>query len=254
MIAAAQVLVLATVLLAAGIAKLASRNPTEGIAALVRPRHARRLNVAVASAEIAVGIALFVAPVLVVRIVAALMLVAAAGVVLHLRRVRPAAGCGCFGGLSKAPIGWRAVARTVAFAVLAVAVIPFPPQFSVYAVIIAVAELAVMVAVSPELAERKPAVVEDKMHCSVRRVPHEQTVAALHASAQWREHLPLLDAAEPVEAWREGCWRFFSYPATVDGEAAHAVFAVLVEGTPPPVKVALVTATDDRILRTTVSV
>jgi hypothetical protein len=253
-IATAQILVLATVLLVAGIAKLASKNPTEGLAALVRPRFARRLNVTVALAEIAVGIALFVAPVLPVRVVAALMLVTAAGVVLHMRRVRPKAGCGCFGSLSRAPIGWRAVTRTVAFAVLAVAVIPFAAEFSVYAVMIAVVELAVIVAVSPEVAERKPVVADDKMHCSVRRVPHEQTVAALHASAQWREHLPLLDAAEPVEAWREGCWRFFSYPATVDGESAHAVFAVLVEGAPPPVKVALVTATDDRIIRATVPV
>lgn len=42
----------------------------------------------------------------------------------------------------------------------------------------------------------------------------------------WQSVERYLSVHEPDDNWREGCWRFLSYPALFEGAAAAAIFAI----------------------------
>ena len=65
--------------------------------------------------------------------------------------------------------------------------------------------------------------------CESRQVPLEETLAALRRSTLWPAAAPYLRAGRPEDHWREGCWRFLTYPAMRDGQALTAVFAVRLD-------------------------
>ena len=73
----------------------------------------------------------------------------------------------------------------------------------------------------------------------MRRVPVSRTLAALHGSAPWRHYRDYLLATDPVDVWREGCWRYVVFPGTVDGRRVEVVFAVYLESRRPPVRVGI---------------
>ncbi|MFD0887291.1 hypothetical protein ACFQ08_22335 [Streptosporangium algeriense] len=57
----------------------------------------------------------------------------------------------------------------------------------------------------------------------------------------WRSHVGLLSSTEPVDSWRELCWRFFVYEGhSHTGEPVEVVFAVYLSGRHPAVRVAMV--------------
>ncbi|MEO5874734.1 MAG: MauE/DoxX family redox-associated membrane protein [Streptosporangiaceae bacterium] len=167
-----------------------------------------------------------------VRLVTAMVLVAATWVLGDLRTSRPDEGCGCFGVLSSTRIGKRTIIRTGLLAVSAI--LTFVTHRSGAAVLGEVfgwrglmfgAELVFFLAISPE-----PAVLlrRSPVACELRRVPLSESLAMLRGSEVWREYELELDSVEPAEVWRELCWRFYLYPAR--GAEADAVFAVSLDG------------------------
>ncbi|RKS79440.1 hypothetical protein BZB76_0906 [Actinomadura pelletieri DSM 43383] len=246
-----QVLLLASVLLAACLAKLAVREPVvashhvhgvpvpAGLARLTALRGSRRMAVGLGVGEGILGLALLVTSHLSVRLATTVAFAAATWVVGELRVRRPDAGCGCFGGLSSRRVERRSVLRAMLFTAAAVASLGAPlagldvlrdVQAQVWLVF--AVELALFAALSPEL----PALLErgalprcpgrTSTPCERRRSPIEETYTTLHASAAWSAYENVIASATPLDVWREGCWRFVVFPAHVDGQNMEVVFAV----------------------------
>ncbi|MFC4908530.1 MauE/DoxX family redox-associated membrane protein [Actinomadura gamaensis] len=133
-----QVLLLAGVLLAACLAKLAVRDPVSadsrardrfrvhGVPVAERPTRAlillrdRRAGIVLGLVEGTLGLALLLSSHLWLRVVAAVGFAGATWAVLELQAHRPEAGCGCFGGLSTKRVGRRSVVRATLFTAAAV--------------------------------------------------------------------------------------------------------------------------------------
>jgi hypothetical protein len=229
-----QIPFLAGVLLLGCVAKLAVREETpEPPVAL----HLRRSFVyAVALAEGAIGVALLVTPLGVVRLACVVFFGSATWVIGDLTRRGSEDGCGCFGGLSTAPVGRRGLVRAALLTIAALGAASVPgtgaevlSRAGVGAILLLVAETALLLGLSPELTiavER----TRNSTPCELLDVPVEDTYARLYASHAWREFEDSLTSARPTEVWRELCHRFVVFPARVDGRAAEVVFAVPVGG------------------------
>ncbi|MCD0452546.1 hypothetical protein LO762_25660 [Actinocorallia sp. API 0066] len=183
-----------------------------------------RAAVGYALAEGTLALLLLVSDTLVARLAAAGMLCAATWVLTELRATRPDEGCGCFGRLSRIRIGRRTVARTALLAGVAIAACWAP--VSGLAVLadgpglaeaVFLAELAFLVAVSPE---STALVHRAAVPCERRVVPLADTLRVLRGSAAWRTFG--VGLGEPVETWRELCWRFVVYRVP-GGEVVFAV-------------------------------
>lgn len=190
-------------------------------------------------------------PALATRVAVALLFGTAAGALYVLRARRPESGCGCFGELSRTPVGWRVIARAVLLCAAALSLLSAPPvrmpasagqAWLTLAVI--VAELAVLFALSPEAGQ----LVLRLSHaepCEVREVPVARSLSALRASTEWRRYRRFLVAAAPADVWREGCWRFVVYPAVLASRRIEVVFAVPLARRGAPVRVGMLdTGTD----------
>ncbi|GAA3443324.1 MauE/DoxX family redox-associated membrane protein [Planomonospora venezuelensis] len=171
-------------------------------------------------------------------------------VLWELRRRRPDMGCGCFGDVSAIPVGVRSLVRTVALTAMAVGTLRAGPVtgWSVLAGISWIEGLAVagglllVVALSPEVDEAA-ARLRHRAPCERRPAGPATAAARLRASSVWRSNQDLLSSTEPVDSWRELCWRFFVYPGrSRAGEPVDVVFAVHLSGRRPAVRVALVGA------------
>ncbi|WUH99513.1 hypothetical protein OHR68_39500 [Spirillospora sp. NBC_00431] len=261
-----QVLLLAAVLLAACLAKLTVREKASdtshhvhgvpvpaGLARLTALRGNRGMTVGLGLGEGVLGLALLVTSHLSVRLATTVAFAAATWMVGELRVRRPDAGCGCFGGLSGRKVERRSVLRAVLFTGAAVASLGAPlagldvlrdvhsPVGLVFAI-----ELALFAALSPELS----AMVERHglahgpgraaMPCERRRSPIEETYATLYDSSAWIEHENVVASAVPLDVWREGCWRFVTFPARVDERNVEIVFAVSTADRDRTVRSALV--------------
>jgi hypothetical protein len=214
----AQLLLLVFVFLLACVGKLAS------------PKDRQALLFAGAEAGLCVMLLVSANPL--VRLVTAMVLVAATWVLGDLRTSRPDEGCGCFGVLSSARIGRRTVIRTGLLAVAAM--LTFGLERNGLQVLgdslgwrglMFGAELAFFLVISPE-----PALLlrRTEVPCDLRRVPLSVSLGMLHSSEVWQEYELVLDSPEPSEVWRELCWRFYLYPAR--GAQADVVFAVSLDG------------------------
>ena len=131
---------------------------------------------------------------------------------VRLRQRDPEMGCGCFGGLSTEPIGWRALTRSGLFLAAAVATFGLPHSgwaALVHATpwhgVLCAAEVAVVAVLSPELRE---AVVRlrSPVPCGCAKC-RKQMVRRLHAAGVAQAASPL-GLPEPVDTWRHGCWWF----------------------------------------------
>jgi len=247
MVSDAQVLLLAAVLTGAGLAKLLTGEPApqrpEQIHGIQVPsaepgwavllRRSRPVAVVHGLVEVALGVALMLSAHPAVRVATVLLLGAATWVVGELRQRTPDAGCGCFGALSDERIGRREIARAALLTVAALATLGGTADgmqvltggpWQTWA--LCALELAALTALSREPAallrrRRRPAVP-----CERRRSPLRESQKILRRSRPWRQYRALLDSDEPLDVWREGCWRFLAYPAHRDGRPVEVVFAV----------------------------
>ena len=180
-----------------------------------------------------------------IRSATALLFGTAVGALHELRARQPDAGCGCFGDLSDTPVSWRVMTRSALLCAAAIAAIGVPPLHrpasagqALTMLAVAAMELVVIAMLSPEVGEIMVRLGHSEP-CEVRRVPVSRTLAARHGSAPWRHYRDYLLATDPVDVWREGCWRYVVFPGTVDGRRVEVVFAVYLESRRPPVRVGI---------------
>ncbi len=181
-----------------------------------------------------------------VRLGTGLLFLVATFALIELRSVRPDVGCGCFGEFSRTPVTGRTIARSALLAVAAIATMKLPPiklpswpGQGIALLLMLVAELIVLGLLSPEIREVLVR-IGYSAPCELRVVNPEQSLAALHRSAQWRRHASLIASHKPSDVWRELCWRYVAYASKCEGKDAELVFAVRLEHRRPVVLSALV--------------
>jgi hypothetical protein len=193
-------------------------------------------------------------PATIVRTATALFFLIAVGALNELRQRRPDAGCGCFGELSDTPIGLRTIARSGVLCASAVATIGLPPlrlpsssaEAELCLAVLAV-ELVLVAFLSPELGDILVRLGYTEP-CELQRIPVGRTMSVLRASSPWHRYASQVCSAEPVDVWREGCWRFVVYPGIVSGRRVDIVFAVYLQARRPAIRVAVLDAATDEIL------
>lgn len=173
---------------------------------------------------------------------------------IELRNVRPDIGCGCFGEFSSTPISGRVVARSFLLALAAAGTIrldAMTPRLlasdAVVLLLLLLAELALFGALSPEIRDVLVR-IGYSAPCELRVTSPEQTIAALERSKQFRRHTALLAGREPLDVWRELCWRYVSYPSRYNGREAELVFAVYLQQRRPAVLSVLVDAATGAVI------
>ncbi len=256
----AQIPLLAAMLLGGCAAKLARAirrrsidaglGPTALFPLKLRPWAAGTL----AAVEFGMGIGLIVtvgtlgagAPATLVRLGTCLLFAVATLALIELRSIRPDIGCGCFGELSSTPITGRTLARSILLALAAlgaVGVDPIPPPrgFGDLApmLLFLVIELGVIGLLSPEVRDLLVRIGYSEP-CELRMPTPEHTLHALRRSSQWRRHLTLLARDDPIDCWRELCWRYLAFPSRYNGRDAELVFAVYLQNRRPVVLSVLV--------------
>lgn len=257
-----QVLLLSVVLITSCLSKLTIREPlaprehdavghdavghnAAGLAVTLRDN--RTLAVGLAVAEGALGVALLVTSHPSVRVVTVLGFASATWVVGELRAKRPEGGCGCFGSLSTSRVGFRGLLRVALFTGAAIITLGVDHTgLDVlraglgWAGLVLAVEVTVFLALSPELGVLLTHCRRATVPCELRTGTLSETFARLHTSAAWRRHEAELTAGDPMDVWRELCWRFLAYPARVDGREVEIVFAVSMDERHPVVRSAVV--------------
>lgn len=262
-----QVPLIAALLLGASLTKVARMIRTRSVDEVLGPtalfpmRLRKPLAVATCAIEFALGVGLVVTAgglggamtANCVRLGAGLMFLVATSALIELRTARPDVGCGCFGDFSTAPVSGRTMARSAFLALAALSTVRLAPitqprlSDAIGLLVIMVAELVVLGALSPELGEGLIRLGYSEP-CELRAVPAERTMAALRRSKPWRRHSDLVSSLTPVDVWRELCWRYVVYPASYPGRASEVVFAVFLQQRRPAVHAVLVdTTTGERL-------
>ncbi len=262
-----QVPLLAAMLLGGCAAKawrvLRSRSLAAGIGptALFPLRLRRPVMAAMCAVEFGLGLGLIATagtkgagpPATVVRAGTALFFLVGVGALYEVRQRRPAAGCGCFGELSGTPIGLRTIARSgllcaSAAVTVGLTALRMPTSHAAAEFWLAVLafELALLAFLSPELGEILVRLGYSEP-CELRRFPVGHTMATLHGSSQWRRYARQISAREPVDVWREGCWRFVVYPGLARGRPVEIIFAVHLQARRPAIRAAIVDADSDEV-------
>jgi hypothetical protein len=243
---------------------LKSRDMAVGLGptALFPLRLRRPLAMAMCATELTLGAGLILTagklgaglPATVVRAGVSLLFLIAVGALIELRERRPDAGCGCFGELSSTPVGNRTIVRSAVLAVAAIATVGQPPlhmpssgPLATVWIVTLIAEVLLLAALSPELAEAMTRLGYSEP-CEVRRISVDRTLAGLTASAPWRRYAGLVDGRPPADIWREGCWRYLAYAGESGGRPVELVFAVSLRSRRPQVRVAVLDAVTDEVL------
>lgn len=187
-------------------------------------------------------------PALAVRAAVTLLFGTGTGALYVLRARRPDAGCGCFGELSRTPVGWRVIARAVLLCAAALALVGAPPLRlpasagqAWLTLGLTVGEIAVIVSLSPEISQLMLR-LSHADPCEVREVSIARTESALRTSAPWRRYRRFLVTTEPEDVWREGCWRFLVYRGVLSSRRVEVVFAVHLASRRTPVRVGVLDA------------
>lgn len=189
--------------------------------------------------ELAVGTLLVLPPVHPAEALTAVALgVGMLGYLGYARVAAPESSCGCLGE-KHAPVRWRSFARAgflviaSGLAVLsvdwwAVSLVDSPPA----TILVLAGELAVVVALSPELdrrwllpLRRFRLRISHPLAGRAFEVPLESTVQQLEKSDTYRSVVDLL-RSDLLDTWDEGEWRILTYSARRDSGPATAVFAV----------------------------
>jgi hypothetical protein len=189
-----------------------------------------------------------------VRAGTVLLMVTAVGALIELRQRKPDVGCGCFGDLSSTPVSLRTIIRSAllagaAAATIGVAPVRLPPPGAALALrlVLLAAEFILIAGLSPEISEALVRLGYSEP-CELRVVPVQRTMTALHKSRSWRKHAAVLVSDQPVDVWRELCWRFLVYPGRYGGRDVEVVFAVYLRARRPAVRAAVVDAVTDDVL------
>ncbi|MGI9007918.1 MAG: MauE/DoxX family redox-associated membrane protein [Streptosporangiaceae bacterium] len=189
-----------------------------------------------------------------IRIGTCLLFVVATCALIELRSIRPDIGCGCFGEFSSTPISGRTLARSILLATAAAATIGLPAmmpdQIAAHAgvlLLMLLAELALFGLLSPEIRDVLVR-IGYSVPCELRVTSPEHTIAALERSKQFRRHTALLARREPLDVWRELCWRYVAYPSRYNGTDAELVFAVYLQQRRPAVLAVLVDAATGAVI------
>jgi len=239
-----QVWLLAAVLLLGAAAKAVDRT-AQGPAVLLPVRLRQpftRLHAALEAVLAAGLMVLSGAAGEVVRAATAALFAVALVALLRLRRRDPELGCGCFGGLSTEPVGWRSLTRCALFLGAAAATVGLPgsgwaaladatPR---HGALLAV-EAAVVAALSPEIREAWRR-LRSPVPCALREVSRGRMLRRLRASGEWRERRHLLVSTEPADTWRHACWWLARFPGRDGERSVDVVFAVEVSGRRPEVR------------------
>ncbi|MFC7328161.1 MauE/DoxX family redox-associated membrane protein [Marinactinospora rubrisoli] len=247
-----QLPILAILLLLAAVSKIVTRSPADaGPMTLLPVRVQRPATFATAAVETVLAVLLVTAagrPGEVARAGTAVLFAVAVVALFRLRRRDPEQGCGCFGGLSTTPVGWRTIARAGLLSVAALAALGLPVSglesvagFTTAHAAVLAAELAVLGLLSPELAEI-PRRLTHQEPCELREPPLHRTLRRLHDSDVWHMNADVVAAGEPVDVWRQECLRFVRYGGRREGRAVDVVFAVPVDGRRPVIRAVIVDA------------
>lgn len=230
---------LAVLLLLAAVAKTTRRAAGTGLAVLVPQRLRRPSTVATGLLELALAAGLLgLSGALgdAARLLTAVVFAASVLVLVLVRRRDPEAGCGCFGGLSRAPVGWRTLTRPGLLAVAALTTLGLEPSgWQVLASAapshagVAGAQLLVLALLSPELRGMAARAARTEP-CGLREVPLHRTMRVLRGSEVWRVNESVLLGDEPEDVWRQGCWRFLRYDGMRHGQRVDVVYAVRTGG------------------------
>lgn len=234
-----QLPLLAVLLLFGALTKLGSRDASSGLSVLLpdRLRRPAVLGTGLLEAALAAGLVLLSGlPGEAVRLLTALVFAASVAVLLLVRRRDPEAGCGCFGGLSRAPIGWRTLARAGLLSAAALFTLGLEPTAwqavagagPAHAAVLG-AELLLLALLSPEL-RGGAARLGHREPCELREVSERWVQRRLRRSDVWRTNRPLLLDTEPLDVWRHGCHRFLRYDGLRHGTRVDVVFSVRVGG------------------------
>lgn len=234
-----QLPLLAALLLAGAATKVSRGAASTGPAVLVRDRMRRPVTLATGLIEalLAAGLVALTGGLgETARVLTALVFAAAVLVLVLVHRRAPDAGCGCFGGLSRAPVGWRTVARPALLAAAAIAALGLEPtgwqvitSFTPVHAAVLGAQLLVLAALSPELRTAAPWVLH-REPCELRRYSLRRTRARLRRSGVWRTTEPMVLKGAPEDVWRHGCWRFLRYDGMRYGQRVDVVYAVRIGG------------------------
>ena len=199
------------------------------------------------------------APAMLVRLGTCVLFVLATCALIELRSIRPDIGCGCFGEFSSAPITARTLLRSILLALAALGTVNLAPiqpprSFSEVALtlIFLLAELAIFGLLSPEVRDVLVRIGYSQP-CELRVQTPEQTLATLQRTNQWRRNSALLAADQPLDVWRELCWRYLAFPSKYNGREAEMVFAVYLQTRRPIVLSALVDAATGVVIPSPVS-
>ncbi|MDO3703035.1 hypothetical protein Q3W71_15295 [Micromonospora sp. C28SCA-DRY-2] len=258
LIAALQPLLVGVVLIWSARVKLVSRHAAAAAhrSALVRLVGQRRALPAyrlLGGVELTLGGLLLLPPALRLEAVAATVLAAGfLGYLGYARRAAPTSSCGCLSA-RPVPVSGRSLARAALLLAAGGLAVPATTGWAdalatrpVAGGAVLLAELAVVVALSPEL---DPAWLLPLRRLRARLthplrggsgVPLLATVQQLQLSDAYRRVAALL-RSDVREHWDDGGWRFVAHAARYQGRPVTAVFAVpLADPEPGAVRVALV--------------
>jgi hypothetical protein len=234
-----QLPLLAALLLLGAAAKASPRAAGTGVAVLLPERLRGPATLATCLLETVLAVALLTATGALgeaARLLTALVFAVSVVLLLVARRRDPEAGCGCFGGLSRAPIGWRTLTRTSLLAVAALATVGLAPTgwqvaaepTPVHGAVLGV-QLLLLALLSPELREAAARITSTEP-CALREVSERRTTRRLRRSEVWRTNAKVMLKSEPEETWRHGCWRFLRYDGLRHGHRVDVIYAVRIGG------------------------
>lgn len=233
----AQVGIIVATLAAAAISKLIQPEVAQSTKAVfLLGRVASRQRVAgwylLALVEAALAACLLAIPTQEPRIAAAALFVVMTVFAGAAVRFEPESTCGCFG--AGAAVSWRTAARSGLLAAVAASTLLNADARllggEITTAIVVLAEVVVLVRLSLPagllLTVRR---LRYRIHtpaCLTSSESVEASVRRLRASKAWRALAAhIADSTEPVDHWREGCWRFVTFSAAME-DGAQAVFAI----------------------------
>jgi hypothetical protein len=205
---------------------------------------------AVSVAEAAVGICLLTFPASrVPAVVATTMLLAASCYALLALKKAAERPCGCFGVAIGEPTTALTLARALLLTATAATIAAVGGHWKAVVplswwLLAAAVEALALTAMSPDLRAIAAQLVRRQMaSCLTSYVPLERCKVLLSRSRVWKRLEPLVDGAELVDHWRDGCWSFLCFRTSWKDDDATAMFAIRVPPGPQHVRAILV---DDR--------